>query len=260
MRGSSPPACAAEQPRLGPGSWPPEAIRPRAVTWLRGGLLTAGGLFGVGCSVPPPGPTPAELRSADYGARPHGFAERIVADALRRFDQAAHVEVGTPFRGWFGTDGVDGGPRDIRFGWLVRFRALHSDAVAAMATRRRERAAAEAALEAAVRSGNAAAIQRQLPVGADPFARAGAETGAIATRRDSPVVRRFEARAARMRPAIVLPYGAEPPRVHPFRRWPGTATADRKIAAAGFYAFEGDQLVGVWTVTGFRFVSDGEQP
>ena len=222
-------------------------------------LATLGSLFVSACAAAP-GPTEAELRRADYGPRPDGFAERIVRDALQRFEDAAHVEGGGPFRGWFGIDEPKTGERDIRFGWLVRFRALHSEAVAAMTRRRRERAAAEAALEHAVRTGNAVAMQRQLPPGADPFAAKDAGTPRTTHRGDSPAVRRAQERERRMRPARVMAYGAKPEPVHPFRRWPGTATADRKTAGAGFYAFEGDELVGVWTVDGFRFIDAPDRP
>lgn len=75
-----------------------------------------------GCVGAPP--TPAEIAAAEYGFAPTDPEERVrkLVLAAYRQEQVVEVEVGEPRKAWFGDLGGTFRTRDVRFGWVVRFR------------------------------------------------------------------------------------------------------------------------------------------
>jgi len=63
------------------------------------------------------------LANADYGPPPESTEERVRRDVRQRFPQMLRVTVGPPRRGWFGQLGGVAEKRDVRFGWIVGYRA-----------------------------------------------------------------------------------------------------------------------------------------
>lgn len=89
---------------------------PKRVAWLVCAALSAG------CVGAPP--TPAEVAAADYGFSPTDHVARVrkLVLAAYRAEQVVEVEVGEPRKAWFGDLGGPFRARDVRFGWVVRFR------------------------------------------------------------------------------------------------------------------------------------------
>ena len=75
-----------------------------------------------GCVGAPPGPE--ELAAAEYGIPPTDVEARVrrLVLATYRSEQVVEVEVGNPRKAWFGDLGSPLRARDVRYGWMVKFR------------------------------------------------------------------------------------------------------------------------------------------
>lgn len=91
---------------------------------LHASLLLALALVTGSCVTRRNPPSAEELASADYGLVPIEYERRVqrFVRAEYRDLQVVEVEVGEPRKGWYGNLGGIVIPRDIRFGWVVRFR------------------------------------------------------------------------------------------------------------------------------------------
>jgi hypothetical protein len=69
-------------------------------------------------------PTAEEIAAAEYGQEPLEVKRRVQRFVRDEYQdaQVIEVEVGEPRKGWFGNLGGLVVPRDVRFGWVVRFR------------------------------------------------------------------------------------------------------------------------------------------
>lgn len=68
-------------------------------------------------------PTSEEIRAADFGACPTAYEDTIRAhfEQVLKDPESARYEIGRPVKGYYGKTLTNlAGPRDIRYGWLVR--------------------------------------------------------------------------------------------------------------------------------------------